>query len=187
MSLDRHLHDAPRAADAAARAAARRRRCRRSSSAIDGVTVSVPAGDDDPAGRARPGHRHPDAVLPREPHAGQRLPRVRRRGHGLARARARRAHARSSPGWRSRPTRERVRHSRKVVLELLGSSVDLSLAGPAQPNGDLERLSAALRRRPRPVRAAGRGPRGRRARRARRRAITTRPRARPSPRPSPSP
>jgi predicted molibdopterin-dependent oxidoreductase YjgC len=34
---------------------------------------------------------------------------------------------------------ERVRTSRKVVLELLGSSVDLSLAGPAQPNGDLER------------------------------------------------
>jgi len=34
---------------------------------------------------------------------------------------------------------ERVRTSRKVVLELLGSSVDLSLAGPAQPDGDLQR------------------------------------------------
>jgi NADP-reducing hydrogenase subunit HndD len=30
---------------------------------------------------------------------------------------------------------ERVRHSRKVVLEFLGSSVDLSMAGPQVPNG----------------------------------------------------
>ncbi|MEW5992137.1 MAG: 2Fe-2S iron-sulfur cluster-binding protein [Chloroflexota bacterium] len=36
---------------------------------------------------------------------------------------------------------ERVRHSRKLVLELLGSSVDLSLAGPRQPDGDLARWS----------------------------------------------
>jgi predicted molibdopterin-dependent oxidoreductase YjgC len=34
---------------------------------------------------------------------------------------------------------ERVRHSRKVVLELLGSSVDISLAGPREPNGDAAR------------------------------------------------
>jgi NADP-reducing hydrogenase subunit HndD len=34
---------------------------------------------------------------------------------------------------------ERVRLSRKVVLELLGSSVDLSLAGPREPNGDAAR------------------------------------------------
>jgi len=34
---------------------------------------------------------------------------------------------------------ERVRHSRKVVLEFLGSSVDLSLAGPQVPNGDAAR------------------------------------------------
>jgi NADP-reducing hydrogenase subunit HndD len=33
----------------------------------------------------------------------------------------------------------RVRHSRKVVLELLGSSVDLSLAGPEAPDGSLAR------------------------------------------------
>jgi predicted molibdopterin-dependent oxidoreductase YjgC len=31
---------------------------------------------------------------------------------------------------------ERVRHSRKVVLEFLGSSVDLSLAGPREPDGE---------------------------------------------------
>jgi predicted molibdopterin-dependent oxidoreductase YjgC len=32
---------------------------------------------------------------------------------------------------------ERVRTSRKVVLEFLGSSVDVSLAGPAQPDGTI--------------------------------------------------
>jgi NADP-reducing hydrogenase subunit HndD len=36
---------------------------------------------------------------------------------------------------------ERVRLSRKVVLELLGSSVDLSLAGPQTPNGDAARYA----------------------------------------------
>ncbi len=36
---------------------------------------------------------------------------------------------------------ERVRHSRKLVLELLGSSVDLSLAGPVAPDGDLARYA----------------------------------------------
>jgi predicted molibdopterin-dependent oxidoreductase YjgC len=36
---------------------------------------------------------------------------------------------------------ERVRHSRKVVLEFLGSSVDLSLAGPQVPNGAAARYA----------------------------------------------
>ena len=36
---------------------------------------------------------------------------------------------------------ERVQHSRKVVLEFLGSSVDLSLAGPQTPNGDAARYA----------------------------------------------
>jgi predicted molibdopterin-dependent oxidoreductase YjgC len=36
---------------------------------------------------------------------------------------------------------ERVRHSRKVVLEFLGSSVDLSLAGPREPDGDAARYA----------------------------------------------
>ena len=82
---------------------------------------------------------------------------------------------------------ERVRHSRKLVLEFLGSSVDLSLAGPAAPDGDLarysERYGADAARFGPP--AAGRG--RRRARRARARPP---PRAarrrRRSPRPSPS-
>jgi predicted molibdopterin-dependent oxidoreductase YjgC len=34
---------------------------------------------------------------------------------------------------------ERVQHSRKVVLEFLGSSVDLSLTGPQAPNGEVAR------------------------------------------------
>jgi predicted molibdopterin-dependent oxidoreductase YjgC len=33
---------------------------------------------------------------------------------------------------------ERVRHSRKTVIEFLGSSVDTSLAGPGRPDGTLE-------------------------------------------------
>ena len=59
---------------------------------------------------------------------------------------------------------ERVRHSRRLVLELLGSSVDLSLAGPAEPDGDLARYAdrygadadavrAAAPRRPAPASA----------------------------------
>ena len=43
------------------------------------------------------------------------------------------------PGMEIQTESERVRHSRKVVLEFLGSSVDLSLAGPELPNGDLAR------------------------------------------------
>ncbi len=43
---------------------------------------------DDPRRLPRPGDRRPDAVLPREPHARQRLPRLRRRGHGEPRPRA---------------------------------------------------------------------------------------------------
>jgi predicted molibdopterin-dependent oxidoreductase YjgC len=38
---------------------------------------------------------------------------------------------------------ERVRHSRRLVLELLGSSVDLSLAGATAPDGSIERWMAA--------------------------------------------
>ena len=34
---------------------------------------------------------------------------------------------------------ERVRLSRKVVLELLGSSVDISMAGPREPDGEAAR------------------------------------------------
>jgi len=45
------------------------------------------------------------------------------------------------PGMEILTDSERVRHSRRLVLELLGSSVDLSLAGPAEPNGDIRRYA----------------------------------------------
>ena len=45
-------------------------------------------------------------------------------------------------GMEVRTDSERVRHSRRLVLELLGSSVDLSLAGPVAPNGDLVTYAA---------------------------------------------
>ncbi|MBI2777703.1 MAG: (2Fe-2S)-binding protein [Chloroflexi bacterium] len=46
------------------------------------------------------------------------------------------------PGMEIQTESERVRHSRKLVLEFLGSSVDLSLAGPREPDGDLARWAS---------------------------------------------
>jgi predicted molibdopterin-dependent oxidoreductase YjgC len=45
------------------------------------------------------------------------------------------------PGMDIQTESERVRHSRKLVLEFLGSSVDLSLAGPREPDSDLARYA----------------------------------------------
>jgi NADP-reducing hydrogenase subunit HndD len=44
---------------------------------------------------------------------------------------------RVEPGMDVHTDSERVRHSRKMVLEFLGSSVDVSLAGPAVPDGPI--------------------------------------------------
>jgi predicted molibdopterin-dependent oxidoreductase YjgC len=44
---------------------------------------------------------------------------------------------RVEPGMEVQTDTERVRTSRKVVIEFLGSSVDVSLAGPAVPDGSL--------------------------------------------------
>ena len=41
------------------------------------------------------------------------------------------------PGMEVQTDSERVRHSRRMVLEFLGSSVDLSLAGPIAPDGSI--------------------------------------------------
>ena len=49
------------------------------------------------------------------------------------------------PGMEIQTESERVRHSRKLVLEFLGSSVDLTLAGPREPDGDLARWAARYR------------------------------------------
>ena len=43
----------------------------------------------------------------------------------------------AEPGMEVQTDSERVRTSRKVVLEFLGSSVDVSLAGPAKPDGSI--------------------------------------------------
>ncbi len=43
----------------------------------------------------------------------------------------------AEPGMEVQTDSERVRTSRKVVLEFLGSSVDVSLAGPAVPDGSI--------------------------------------------------
>jgi predicted molibdopterin-dependent oxidoreductase YjgC len=44
---------------------------------------------------------------------------------------------RVEPGMTVLTDSERVRHARRLVLELLGSSVDLSIAGPLAPDGSL--------------------------------------------------
>jgi predicted molibdopterin-dependent oxidoreductase YjgC len=46
---------------------------------------------------------------------------------------------RVEPGMEIQTESERVQHSRKLVLEFLGSSVDLALAGQREPDGDLAR------------------------------------------------
>ena len=48
---------------------------------------------------------------------------------------------RVEPGMEVQTDSDRVRHSRRLVLELLGSSVDLSLAGPVAPDGDMARYA----------------------------------------------
>jgi predicted molibdopterin-dependent oxidoreductase YjgC len=45
--------------------------------------------------------------------------------------------AKVSQGMTVETDNERVRHSRKLVLELLGSSVDVDLAGPTLPDGSI--------------------------------------------------
>ena len=46
------------------------------------------------------------------------------------------------PDMKVQTDTDRVRHSRKLVLEFLGSSVDLSLTGPREPDGDAARYEA---------------------------------------------
>src|SRR5438067_3864329 len=45
----------------------------------------------------------------------------------------------AEPGMIVHTDSKRVRHSRRLVLELLASSVDLSLAGTREPDGELAR------------------------------------------------
>ena len=81
-------------------------------------------------------------------------------------ARRRPARGASSPGWRSRPTASASATRGRLVLELLDSSVDVSLAGPPSPTatspGTPTQYDADGTRFGRPAATAG----GRRARRA---------------------
>ena len=49
---------------------------------------------------------------------------------------------RAEPGMEIQTDSDRVRTSRKVVLEFLGSSVDVSLTGPTQPDGQIHEYLA---------------------------------------------
>jgi predicted molibdopterin-dependent oxidoreductase YjgC len=51
----------------------------------------------------------------------------------------------AEPGMVVHTDSDRVKLSRKVVLEFLGSSVDLSLAGPTAPNSDIAVRTAPTR------------------------------------------
>ena len=121
---------------------------------IDGAPVSVPAGSTILEAAAVGRHRHADAVLPREPDPGQRVPGVRGRGHRVARPRARLlAPGRGRDGG---PDRQRAR----PPLAAAGPGAararrsTSSLAGPAEPDGDLARYADAVRRRRDALRAA---------------------------------
>ncbi len=104
----------------------------------------------------RPGYRHPDALLPREPDAGQRLPRLRRRGRPDRACSSRPAPARSRQAWRSRPTPNASAFT-QAGLEFLASSVDLSTAPAAQ--GYIARYGAEPARYGPPAAPAGAGER----------------------------
>ena len=85
--------------------------------------------------------RHPHAVLRPDHHAGQRLPGVRRRARGLADPRAGLLASGRDGHGRAHRHRAGEPDPRRLVLELLGSSVDLSTTTAAR------RWIGALRRR----------------------------------------
>ena len=120
----------------------------------------------------------PDALLPREPDAGQRLPRLRRRGRGLARARARLlADGRAEDERQDRQrARAPVAQDRPRVPGLLGRPL-VRLA--PRCSGWMERYgadpSASARRRRPPRRASATRPGPATTTRARRRGRDRRP------------
>ena len=133
-----------------------------------------PEGLDDPRRVPRARGRHADPVLRRQPHAGQRLPGLRRRGHRVARPRAVvLAQGRARDGGLHRlGARAHLAQGRARAARLVGRSV---ARRPGRPRRLDRGLVATLRRGPEPLRAAGR---------TRRRRGARRPRAGPPPRPS---
>ena len=148
---------------------------------IDGQAGEVPAGVDDPGSLPRRGA----STCPRSAYlenldAGQRLPGLRGRGGGRARARPGLLAAGSSRGWTILTDSERVRLSRRMVLELLGL-LGRPLDGARRGSHDTrntERAPSATARPRTPPPAASATPASP--------ATTTRPTA-PRPRPSPQP
>ena len=114
---------------------------------IDGQPGPRRRRRDDARRLCRGRRRHARRCATAPPHAGERVPRVRRRGRGLARAGA----GLLAPGRAGmvRAHRHRARGPpRRLVLELLGSSVDLSV----RPRGAaLDRSATA----PTPTRFGG--------------------------------
>ncbi len=137
-------------------------------------------GRDDPRCLSRPGDRHAHAVLRRQPHAGERVPRLRRRGRGRAHA-----GARVQPRGRGRDEGHDRHRARAAFAQardgVPGVERRRRAHEPRRPP-----LDGRVRGRPRPVRRAdGRAPGGR-SRRALGRATTTTPPIRRSPSRSPS-
>jgi ferredoxin len=96
--------------------------------------------DDHPPGLQDDRHRDADALLPRDADAGERLPRVRRRGGRIARARA--GLLAAGGAGHGDPHRFRARAPQPPArVRAAGSSVDLSLA-PAQFKADMARYGA---------------------------------------------
>ena len=130
-------------------------------------------GRDDPRRLPSRGHRHPDDVLRGEPHPDQRLPRLRRGGRGVARARAGLlASGRSGHEDLDRHgTRPALAHARVRVPGLLGRHV----AGEPR----LAPVAGRVRRAPRALRRRDGADGGGGARRADARAPSRRPTRRP--------
>ena len=99
---------------------------------IDGQAIEGAGLLDDSRGVPLAGDRHAHALLPGKPHAGERLPGLRGRARRARERWSRPARGEVESGMDIKTDSPRVRLSRKMVLEFLGSSVDLSTAPQAQ-------------------------------------------------------
>ena len=102
----------------------------------------------DPRRLPRGAHRHAHDVLRGQPHPDERLPGVRGRGRGRTDAGALLLPT-GRAGMKVRTDTDRVRHSRRLVMEFLASSVDTTLTSP-----DWHRWQDEYASQPGPVRCA---------------------------------
>ena len=105
------------------------------------------------------GRRHADAVLRRHAHAEERLPGVRRRGRGLAGARAGLLAPGRGRAWSCAPTPSgpATPAARARAARLVGRPVDRRRTSPAGTSEYGAEPDALRRRTPPPVRPAGQG------------------------------